>query len=571
MAPTTGDPGGAFVFEAGSARGRSDLANADIGSATALTATGVPSGAYFVRVRARSASGTSAPSDEVFFAVTGADCTTPNSPVSLNAVVSGTSVTLTWQAPNGPCPAMSYLIEAGSAPGMSNLASFSTGTTATSFSTTGVSAGNYYVRVRSVNAAGASGPSSEVQFTIGGPCANVPGAPTAFTSSVSGTTVVLSWVAPPGSVTSYVLEAGSTTGASNLVVTDTGNAATSLTATAGAGTYYVRVRARSACGTSAPSNEITVIVGGTTTSTTEKVFIIAADLGGNRLTFMTDMNGADWQTGPAGSTVPSVPQGNGTLNAPWHIAVDSRQRIYVADRDNNRIVRMDDLAGHGFKTFSGVGANQLALPGCEGGAIPPPGCVASVTVDSAGRIYIVASSRIVRIDDMDGTGWTTLGGPGSSPTGPGSFAGPKVVIIDAQGRILVSDSAGGRIVRLNDMEGNGRVNFGSPGSGVGQFLKPEGVAFGSLGDVDHAHPIGTAVGKFDEPHDVAVGPSGKIYILDTLNARIVRIDDMTGAGWTTFGTRTNQQTGCTGPQDPLCKPPGLFEFVAAKGLRVVAR
>jgi hypothetical protein len=57
-----------------------------------------------------------------------------------------------------------------------------------------------------------------------------------------------------------VLEAGSRSGGTDIVVTDVGGA-TSMTATnVGAGTYFVRVRAKNGCGTGAPSNEVAVIV-----------------------------------------------------------------------------------------------------------------------------------------------------------------------------------------------------------------------------------------------------------------------------------------------------------------------
>jgi hypothetical protein len=59
-----------------------------------------------------------------------------------------------------------------------------------------------------------------------------------------------------------VLEAGSFTGAANLANIDTLSTATSFFAPGvGSGTYFVRVRAKNACGVSAPSNEIVVPVG----------------------------------------------------------------------------------------------------------------------------------------------------------------------------------------------------------------------------------------------------------------------------------------------------------------------
>jgi len=60
-----------------------------------------------------------------------------------------------------------------------------------------------------------------------------------------------------------VIEAGSTSGASNITVFDTGSAATGLTVNnVPPGTYFVRVRGRDAAGTGPASNEVTVVVTG---------------------------------------------------------------------------------------------------------------------------------------------------------------------------------------------------------------------------------------------------------------------------------------------------------------------
>ncbi len=58
-------------------------------------------------------------------------------------------------------------------------------------------------------------------------------------------------------VTSYIVEAGSFPGGTNLAIVDTGSASPSFTATGvPPGDYHVRVRAKNACGTSGPSNEV---------------------------------------------------------------------------------------------------------------------------------------------------------------------------------------------------------------------------------------------------------------------------------------------------------------------------
>ena len=169
MAPASGDAPASYVIEAGSSSGASNLANFDTGSATtSLTATAVPAGTYFLRVRAKNAAGLSGASNEFVVVVGGGGpcAIVSGSPTGLAASVSGSTVTLTWSAPLGGCPPSSYIIEAGSTAGASNLANFSTSNTATSFSASGVGAGTYYVRLRAANAIGPSGPSNEVVVTV---------------------------------------------------------------------------------------------------------------------------------------------------------------------------------------------------------------------------------------------------------------------------------------------------------------------------------------------------------------------------------------------------------------------
>jgi len=278
QAPSGGDAPMGYLLEAGSRPGAADLAVSDTGSAaTLLVVSNVPAGMYFVRLKARNATGISGASNEIVVTVGGGGCAqAPGAPADLTASVNGSSLTLTWQPPLSGCGPTAYTIDAGSGVGLSNLASFSTGTTATSFSASGVGAGVYYVRVRASNVAGTSGPSNEVQFIVGaGPCSAAPPSPTRLAASVGGFTVTLSWNAAAGATT-YVLEEGSSPGTSNVVVIDLGSAATTLTFTAAAGTYFVRVRGANTCGIGFSSNEATVVVGGGPT----EAFVVRAGFNG---------------------------------------------------------------------------------------------------------------------------------------------------------------------------------------------------------------------------------------------------------------------------------------------------
>src|SRR5262249_50099942 len=152
-----------YVIQAGSTTGSSDLANFDTGSTlTSLTATNVSPATYFVRVLARNAGGTGPPSNEVVVTVASSCASPPGPPEGLSATVNGSTVTLVWQAASSGCSAASYVIQAGSAPGLSNRANFSTGNPVPSFTAGNVAAGVYYVRVLGANAAGTSAASNEI-------------------------------------------------------------------------------------------------------------------------------------------------------------------------------------------------------------------------------------------------------------------------------------------------------------------------------------------------------------------------------------------------------------------------
>lgn len=200
-------------------------------------------------------------------ATVAASAVAPGAPTNFAASSVGSSVFLSWAAPASGDPPTSYVIEAGSASGLANLANFNTGNALTTFSTTGVGAGTYYVRIRAVNAAGVSGASNEVALVVGAAGGGCAGPPTGLTLlSQSSGSILFSWNAPStGAPTSYTIEAGSAPSLSNLANFDTGNTLTSFFASGiGAGSYYVRVRSRSSCGLSAPSNEILIFVVGFT-------------------------------------------------------------------------------------------------------------------------------------------------------------------------------------------------------------------------------------------------------------------------------------------------------------------
>ena len=106
------------------------------------------------------------------------------------------------------------------------------------------------------------------------------------------------------------------------------------------------------------------------------------------------------------------------------------------------------------------------------------------------------------------------------------------------------------------MNGTNWTTFGTSGSAVGQFMNPSGISVDSAGriyvmdtgnnqlvrmdDMNGTNwtvmsGIGSGVGQFAQyVAPVAFDASGRIYVADSGNGRLVRMDDMNGTNWTTL-------------------------------------
>ena len=177
--------------------------------------------------------------------------------------------------------------------------------------------------------------------------------------------------------------------------------------------------------------------------------------------------------------------------------------VYFADELYNR-VRVVDAQGR-LRTVVGDGrygldtqvlsARQSAL------AIP-----ASLALGPEGQLYLVdLGNRRICVLDPDGT-LRTFMGPGHSlvAASANGFA-PYAVAADAEGRVLVADRGNQRIWQL-DPDGRGR-----PVAGNGQR--------GFSGDGDPS-----ALARLADPRAVVVGPDASIYVADTGNRRVRRVD-----------------------------------------------
>ena len=258
IAPATGPAPSGYTLVASLSPDGTAIATQPLGVGTSVQVQ-APDGTYYIRVVATVAD-TTVPSNEIVVVV--GPTPVPTAPLALGVTVTGNTFVMAWNAPANAAvaPVATYVIEAGTATGATNLANFATGGAATSFLTPPVPNGSYYVRVRARNASGTGPATPDLRVVVGPP----PPGPPVLTSSVAGDrTVFLAWTPPltGAAVTGYQLQAGTAPGLSNAGVLLLPSAPLAFVAPGvPAGTYYVRVVATSALGLGFVSNEVAIVV-----------------------------------------------------------------------------------------------------------------------------------------------------------------------------------------------------------------------------------------------------------------------------------------------------------------------
>jgi hypothetical protein len=146
----------------GTASGVNNAGVFNVGPVTTFSAT-APTGAFFVRLLALNACGVSAPSAEAAVIV-GTPTVPPGPAFALEGRATGSTVSLEWGPPSVGTGPFQYRLEAGTGPGLTNAATISV--PGTTFATTGVPRGIYYVRVRAIGPGGTGPASNEVVITV---------------------------------------------------------------------------------------------------------------------------------------------------------------------------------------------------------------------------------------------------------------------------------------------------------------------------------------------------------------------------------------------------------------------
>jgi len=211
-----------------------------------------------------------------------------------------------------------------------------------------------------------------------------------------------------------------------------------------------------------------------------------------------------------------------SLYYPWNVALDSGGNFYIADSSNHRVRQVISATGF-ITTVAGTGA--FGFSGDGGPAVSaqldtPYG----VTVDGDGNLYIADyyNYRVRRVDGATGD-ITTFAGTGSTVYNgddiPATTANlyPYGVAVDGAGHVYIADDQSCRARRVD--------------TSTGLITTVAGRSPGYNGD-----GIAAADARLYYPRGAATDSDGNVYIADTSNHRVRKVDVATGRITTVAGT-----------------------------------
>lgn len=237
-------------------------------------------------------------------------------------------------------------------------------------------------------------------------------------------------------------------------------------------------------------------------------------------------------TGKKGFAGDGGPAAKAELDQPFDVAFDKAGNLYFSDTFNHRVRRVDaktgtvtTVAGSGKKGFAGDGGKAT-----EASLNEPYG----VELDADGNLYIVDRLNfcVRRVDAKAGT-ISTIAGTGGK-AGYGGDGGPAVqallvepngICLDGKGKLYIADVAGHRVRVVDLAKGTIATLLGNG----------KGVTAGDGGPIKDA--------TLNGPRAVAVGPDGRLFIVER-NGHSVRVVDLAKASIERFaGTGKKGYTG----------------------------
>jgi hypothetical protein len=232
-------------------------------------------------------------------------------------------------------------------------------------------------------------------------------------------------------------------------------------------------------------------------------------------------------TGTASYTGDNAAATAATLNSPSGVALDGAGNLYIADTGNNAIRRVDEVTG----IITTVAGNGSGLPGFGGdGTVATAGTVLldgpqGISVDAAGDLYIAdTNNQVVRevsvatgdINAAAGEYFGPFGNGVGGYNGDGGLATaatlnlPYAVAFDAASDVLIADAGNNRIREINatTLKISTVAGDGTPG-----FSGDNAAA---------------TLAELNAPTGIALDPAGNLYIGDSQNNRVRKVNAASG-------------------------------------------
>jgi streptogramin lyase len=294
-------------------------------------------------------------------------------------------------------------------------------------------------------------------------------------------------------------------------------------------------------------------------------------------------------TGEKGFAGDGGPAAKAQLDQPFDVAFDRAGNLYCSDTNNHRVRRVDaktgvitTVAGNGKKGFAGDGGKAT-----EANLNEPYG----IELDADANLYIVdrlnfcvrkVDAKTAFITTVAGTGGTSGFAGDGGPAVKAELVEPNGICLDGKGKLYIADVAGHR-VRVVDLKsgnidtviGNGKGASTGDGGPLkdAQLSGPRAVALDPDGKLYIVERNGNCVrrvdfakgiidrfagtGKkgytgdgakaldatFDGPKEIDIDKDGNVYIVDTENEAIRRVDAKTGIVTTVAGKGRTKTPG----------------------------
>jgi sugar lactone lactonase YvrE len=198
-----------------------------------------------------------------------------------------------------------------------------------------------------------------------------------------------------------------------------------------------------------------------------------------------------------------------TLCSPQGAAVDATGNLFIADTANNIVRKV--TPGGVISTVAGTGAQGSSGDGGPATAAQLNG-PRGVALDASGDLFIADTNNDVVREVSGGTITRvagTIGSPGLAGDGGAAVSAllnsPTALAVNSGGAVFVADA------------GNSRIRKFTPGGNIATFA---GSGFGFSGDGGPA-----TAADLSNPQGIAVDGSGNVYIADTGNSKIRKVDN----------------------------------------------